>query len=299
MSHYVGRFAPSPTGELHFGSLVTAVGSYLRARSQRGRWLLRIEDLDKFRCNSKYSTSIIKTIEAHRLDWDGDVIFQSNRNEIYRDYLKKLNNKNLLYNCYCSRKTLLKCKKNPNTHEVIYEGYCRHQPIKENSTHFSIRVKIDEDEKICFSDLLQGELFQNIYEEVGDFVVWRRENLPSYQLAVVIDDELQGVTEVVRGSDLLLQTPRQILLQRFFNFNNVKYLHIPIVVNKLSQKLSKQTKARPIDNHIPKENLINALEFLGYQKSLFKDLSNLDLILQTAIQHFKIENIPKYLTVMV
>ncbi|WP_338636232.1 tRNA glutamyl-Q(34) synthetase GluQRS [Spirobacillus cienkowskii] len=299
MSHYVGRFAPSPTGELHFGSLVTAVASYLRARAQRGRWLLRIEDLDKFRCKSKYTMSIIKTLEAHGLNWDGDVVFQSNRNEIYRDYLKKLNNKNLLYNCYCSRKTLLKYKKNLNTHEVIYEGFCRHHPIKESLKNFSIRIKIDKDEKICFYDLIQGELNQNIYEEVGDFVVWRRENLPSYQLAVVIDDELQGVTEVVRGSDLLLQTPRQILLQRFFSFDKVQYLHIPIAVNKLSQKLSKQTKAKPIDNNIPKENLIHALEFLGYQKSLFQDLSNLDLILQTAIRHFKIENITKCLTVIV
>lgn len=293
---YVGRFAPSPTGELHFGSLITAVASYLRARAQNGKWLVRIEDIDITRIQKNSVNSILKTLESHGLQWDGDVIYQSKRNDIYLSYLNILKEKKLIYNCTCSRSKMNQYHKNPITFEYIYPGNCRNRFI-ENSKKNSFRINTSAENKISFIDKIQGKIEQNLESEVGDYILWRNENFASYQFAVVVDDELQGITEVVRGSDLLLQTPRQIFLQRYLNFKTPEYLHVPVVLNNRNQKLSKQTRAEPIKNENALENIFNSLIFLGYSNELIKNMRNEidsveDLIYQS-IKFFNIENIPK------
>ena len=297
-SKYIGRFAPSPTGDLHFGSLVTAVASYLRARSEKGKWLVRIEDVDSTRIQKGSVVSILKTLEAHNLLWDDDIIYQSKRNDVYLSYLDILKSKNLIYKCVCTRSEINKFFKNPLTFEYVYPGCCRDLIICNNKKN-TIRIEVKNVNKIFFIDKIQGKIEQNIKNEVGDFILWRKENFASYQLAVVIDDELQGITEVVRGSDLLLQTPRQIFLQNCFNFNTPQYFHIPIAVNELNQKLSKQTKSKPILIKNSIKNIINSLLFIGYSEivvqKIINDTDSLRDILIMAAEFFNIEIIPKKL----
>jgi glutamyl-Q tRNA(Asp) synthetase len=295
---YIGRFAPSPTGELHLGSLITAIASYLRARSQNGKWLLRIEDVDLTRVQKGSVNSILKALESHGLQWDNEIIYQSKRSHIYLNYLEVLKKKNITYRCICSRNKMNKYLKNPITLEYIYPGHCRGLFI-ENSKNNSFRINTNDSFKISFVDKIQGKIEQNIEGEVGDYILWRNENFASYQFAVVIDDELQGITEVLRGSDLLLQTPRQIYLQKCLDFNMLEYLHIPVMLNEFNQKLSKQTKAKPIRNEIALENIFNVLIFLGYSKELIKnwkhEINSVDDLIYESIKFFNIENIPKKL----
>ena len=298
-SKYVGRFAPSPTGDLHFGSLVTAVASYLRARSQNGKWLLRIEDIDQKR-NQKGSTySILKTLELHGLEWDDEVIYQSKRTEIYRFYLNQLVEKKLIYKCSCSRKNLINYYKNLQTMEYIYPGICRNKEIENNV--FSCRIKALNTFNINFTDNIQGSIEQNLEKEVGDFILWRNENIASYQLAVVVDDELQGITEIVRGCDLLFQTSRQIYLQKCLNFITPNYAHIPILLNKENQKLSKQTKADPLKNINSKENICKILNYIGYDKSVINNLyinsKNSNDLINNSVSYFNLKKINKVISV--
>ncbi|WP_172603987.1 tRNA glutamyl-Q(34) synthetase GluQRS [Fluviispira sanaruensis] len=289
---YIGRFAPSPTGKLHFGSLVTALASYLRARSQAGKWLLRIEDVDTTRIEKGAIHSILATLENYGFQWDDEIIYQSKRSNIYQEYVEILKVKDLIYNCICTRREISKNKKNSLSGESIYSGKCRNFNNPSFLKH-SQRIKTFET-IISFHDLLRGDLTQNLAEDVGDFIIWRSENFASYQLAVVVDDHLQGITEVVRGSDLYFQTPRQIYLQRCLNFKTPIYAHIPVVMNEFGQKLSKQTKANPIIKENARSNLISALNYLGFdygvQNIILETTKNNNEILEKAAMYYNLKN---------
>jgi glutamyl-Q tRNA(Asp) synthetase len=239
----IGRFAPSPTGPLHFGSLVTAVASYLDARANGGQWLVRIEDVDKPRCVPGADADILHTLERFGLTWDGPVIYQSTRTDAYRDSLEKLRHAGFAYPCSCSRREI---------GDGIYPGTCRNGPRDPRKPH-AWRVRVD-------AVVIRG---QNLATEVGDFVVLRADGCFAYQLAVVVDDAAQGVTDVVRGADLLDSTPRQIWLQRLLGFPQPRYMHVPVAVDAQGEKLSKQTLAPPIDTERAGEYLRSVLRFLG------------------------------------
>jgi len=260
MSDYVGRFAPSPTGPLHAGSLVAAVGSYLAARKVGGRWLLRIEDLDPPREVSGASDQVRRSLEAHGLHWDGPVVFQSDRLDAYQTALDELTASGYVYPCNCSRSEL-QDSATRGVFGLVYPGYCRRGPRQPGDRH-AWRVRTDE-ELISFCDRRMGRYSQRLAQELGDFVIRRADGLFAYQLAVVVDDAWQGVTEVVRGEDLLDNTPRQILLQRLLGLPRPEYLHLPLVRDELGQKLSKQTFAAPLDDDRATGNLVEALTVLS------------------------------------
>jgi glutamyl-Q tRNA(Asp) synthetase len=237
---YVGRFAPSPTGPLHFGSLVAAVASYLQARAHDGRWLVRIEDIDPPREQPGAAALIIEALERYGFERDGDVIFQSESHEAHAKALQQLLAQDLAYPCGCSRKDLADAPRGPLG--IIYPGTCR-DGCDANETAIRLRTT---DEPITFEDGLQGTITQRLESESGDFVIRRRDGLIAYQLAVVVDDEMQGVTEVVRGIDIIDSTPRQIWLQRLLGFRTLSYVHIPVVTHPDGDKLSKLTGAPAI-----------------------------------------------------
>ena len=254
---YVGRFAPSPTGPLHFGSLVAAAASFLEARSQNGRWLLRIEDIDPPREQADAADQIIDTLHRYGFEWDGDVIYQSRNDEAHRSALARLTDTGLAYRCRCSRRDLEGARRGPLG--IIYPGTCRKGCSGGDA---AIRVRTT-DEEIAFEDALQGRIAHHLESETGDFVVCRRDGLIAYHLAVVVDDYLQGITEIVRGIDLLDSTPRQIWLQRCLGYQTPSYAHIPVVVNQLGQKLSKSTGAPGVPLDAVAETLCAALRALG------------------------------------
>ena len=253
---YVGRFAPSPTGALHFGSLVAALASWLDARCNGGTWLLRMEDLDQPRVMPGAADAILRQLEAFGLDWDGPVVYQSARLELYEAAIRKLHSH--VYPCSCTRKELEDSALAIDGSRV-YPGTCRHGPAPGKAAR-ALRLRTD-DEPVSFVDRLQGEVAQSIETEVGDFVVRRADGLYAYQLAVVVDDAAQGVTDVVRGADLLDSTPRQIYLQRLLGYASPRYLHVPVAANAAGEKLSKQTQARDaVVQDVPR-----ALGFLGLE----------------------------------
>ena len=251
---YVGRFAPSPTGPLHFGSLVAALASWLDARSAGGRWLVRMEDLDLPRVMPGADARILRQLESFGLEWDGTVEHQSRRSALYHDALGALGRH--VYPCACSRRELEDSALAIDGSR-IYPGTCR-LGLAPGKTARAVRVRTSR-EPVVFADRVQGRIAQSVEQEVGDFVVLRADGLFAYQLAVVVDDEAQGVTDVVRGADLLDSTARQIHLQRLLGYAAPRYLHFPVAVNSAGEKLSKQTgavEAAPSD--IPA-----ALRFLG------------------------------------
>lgn len=241
---YVGRFAPSPTGPLHFGSLVAAVASFLQARANNGRWLLRVEDIDPPREQVGATASIIEALERYGFEWDGDTIFQSTSREAHEAALATLIESKMAYPCRCSRKDLAGAPR--GLLGVIYPGSCRNGCSQGEA---AIRVRTN-DVEIAFDDVLHGSIAQRLESESGDFVVRRRDGLIAYHLAVVVDDEIQGVTEIVRGIDLLDSTPRQIWLQQLLEFRTPNYIHIPVITNSNGDKLSKLTGALgvPLDS---------------------------------------------------
>lgn len=260
MNPYRGRFAPSPTGALHFGSLIAAVGGYLEAKSRGGAWLLRMEDLDPPREQSGAAERILHTLEACGMHWDGDLMYQSRRGAAYRSALARLEAQGLVYPCACTRREIADSALGPDG-ALIYPGTCRNG-LAPGKAPRAIRVRVDR-EPIEFEDALQGRISQNLAAEAGDFVLLRADGLYAYQLAVVVDDAEQGITDVVRGADLLDSTPRQIYLQRRLGLPTPRYLHLPAAVNTAGEKLSKQTQAAPVDARNPVAQLARVMDFLG------------------------------------
>ena len=258
---YIGRFAPSPTGPLHFGSLVAAVASYVDARAAHGQWLLRIEDVDTTRCSRAAETEILRQLAAYGFVADGEVVRQSTRGEIYEAAIAQLADAGHVFACICSRKTLETVPRNAEG-EAIYPGTCRVAHVVTSAHSLRLRVKDDSDSNVRFTDRACSAITQNVAMEVGDFVLRRADGCYAYQLAVVVDDALQGVTDVVRGEDLLMNTPRQIYLQRRLNIATPTYLHVPLVRNADGEKLSKQTLAQAVNVDAPVATLLAAWAFL-------------------------------------
>ncbi|MEL7186729.1 MAG: tRNA glutamyl-Q(34) synthetase GluQRS [Pseudomonadota bacterium] len=256
---YIGRFAPSPTGPLHFGSLVAAVASYLQACVNDGQWLLRVEDIDPPREQPGATDLILRSLEAHGFEWHGETIFQCASREAHQTALQQLLDAGLAYPCTCSRKDLADAPRSPLG--VIYPGTCRNGA---DAGDHAIRVRTN-DEPIRFSDALQGDFEHHLETESGDFVIRRRDGLIAYQLAVVVDDEIEGITEVVRGIDIIDSTPRQIWLQKCLGFRTPAYMHIPVMTHPDGDKLSKLTGAPAIPDSTPGENLFLALVALKQQ----------------------------------
>jgi glutamyl-Q tRNA(Asp) synthetase len=237
-SPIVGRFAPSPTGPLHFGSLVAAVGSYCLARRAGGRWLLRMDDLDRPRVVPGAAEEILHTLEALGFAWDGPVVWQSGRGEAYGAALERLRQQGQLYDCACSRREILASAPHPGEEGPVYPGTCR-QGLPAGRAPRAVRIRVP-DREILFADGVFGRQAQNLAQEVGDFVLRRADGMYAYQLAVVVDDAASGVNQVVRGADLLGSTPRQIFLLESLGLPVPAYLHLPLVLNADGSKLSKR-----------------------------------------------------------
>jgi glutamyl-Q tRNA(Asp) synthetase len=262
---YRGRFAPSPTGPLHFGSLVAAVGSYADARASAGEWQVRMEDLDPPREMPGAADAILRALEAFGMQWDGSVLYQSTRVEAYRDALDRLAAAGLTFPCGCTRKEIADSAVHfgaAPTAETVYPGTCRNG-LPPGRAPRSVRLRVDET-VIEFDDAVQGRVRQHLGREVGDFVLRRADGHVAYQLAVVIDDADQGITDVVRGADLLDSTARQIFLQRCLGASTPRYCHLPVATDAAGDKLSKQTRAAPMDPAHPAAAVSQALAFLGH-----------------------------------
>ncbi len=283
---YIGRFAPSPTGPLHFGSLVAAVASYCDAKAHKGKWLLRIEDIDKPREIAGAKDTILQQLDAFGFEWDANVVLQSQRDALYLRALHVLQNQALIYPCTCTRKEIADSSHLIGIDGFIYPKTCLKQGIK-RQTNSSLRIKVNSPE-ISFQDRIQGLIIQDIQNVVGDFVLKRADGLFTYQLAVVVDDSEQGVTHVVRGADLLNSTPRQIYLQQQLSLPIPQYAHIPIVRNSAGEKLSKQTLASSINTAIAKEQICQALKFLGQNPPADLQFASLADIWQWAINNWQI-----------
>ncbi|MFV1973669.1 MAG: tRNA glutamyl-Q(34) synthetase GluQRS [Thiohalobacterales bacterium] len=256
---YRGRFAPSPTGPLHFGSLVAAVGSYLDARHHAGEWLVRMEDLDPPREVPGAADEILRTLEHYGLHWDGEVSYQGHRHSGYQLALEQLDADGWLYGCACTRREIADTAL-PGQGGNIYPGTCRNG-LPDGRKARALRVRVGDTE-ICFDDGLQGSRCQHLGRDVGDFVVRRADDLAAYQLAVVVDDAAQQITHVVRGADLLDSTPRQIHLQGLLGLATPTYLHLPVAINSAGEKLGKQTHACSIAGTDPVPVLLDVLRFL-------------------------------------
>lgn len=253
----IGRFAPSPTGPLHLGSLYTALASFLQARSQQGRWLLRIEDLDTPRNRPGSIDSILHSLDSLGLHWDGDIVLQSQRLDVYQGILAQLMRDHWLYRCDCSRQMLP---------AESYTGRCLNRQIPAGTPH-ALRVKTTG-QQIVFEDRLQGLVSEQLQGPQSDFIVMRKDHVIAYQFAVVVDDDGQQVTEIVRGADLLASTPKQIYLQRLLGYSTPRYLHVPVIVDAQGQKLSKQTLATAVDTGNPSAVIFNLLILLAQQPPL-------------------------------
>jgi glutamyl-Q tRNA(Asp) synthetase len=257
---YCGRFAPSPTGPLHFGSLVAAVASYLEARVRGGEWLVRREDVDTPRTVAGAADDILRTLDALGMTWDGDVMYQSARSEAYRAAFERLQRDGKVYPCGCSRREIADSAVF-GIENYVYPGTCR-PGLAEGRGARSWRV-LTNGPVVAFTDAIQGLVAHDLERDIGDFVLYRADSLYAYQLAVVVDDADQGITHVVRGADLLDSTPRQIYLQRLLGYPTPYYAHLPVAVNAAGQKLSKQTLAPAVDVRNAGAALVSALAFLG------------------------------------
>lgn len=261
---YRGRFAPSPTGPLHFGSLVAALGSYLEAKRDGGQWLLRIEDLDSPRNAHGAVDSILRTLERYGFEWGSPCIRQSGRNALYASALKALQLRGLVFPCGCTRLELadsVVSGPKGRTRARSYPGTCR-SGLAPGRVPRALRVRVEQG-IVCFDDMLHGRICQDVAREVGDFILVRADAQIAYQLAVVVDDAEQGITHVVRGADLLESTPRQVLLQRLLGYATPQYMHLPVATNVGGEKLSKQTRAASLEGVQPALALAAALDFLG------------------------------------
>jgi glutamyl-Q tRNA(Asp) synthetase len=295
-STVIGRFAPSPTGPLHLGSLVAALGSYLIAKSAGGLWLLRMEDLDLPRVVPGIADDMLSTLETLGFRWDGEVIYQSMRSEIYRTAAQELIRRGLAYACGCTRSEIAQLASAPHEEGLIYPGICR-QGLPAHKTERALRVKV-YDEVISFKDGIMGTYSQHLSGSCGDFVIHRADGPFAYHLAVVVDDAAQGVNQVVRGSDLLSSTPRQIYLQRVFEYPTPEYYHLPLVTGPGGTKLSKRDNAVSLaaGRDLSKEGgdlLISALKFLGQRPPAELKGASPSEILEWGAAHFNVEAVPR------
>lgn len=284
-----GRFAPTPSGLLHFGSLVAAVGSFLSARSAGGQWLVRIEDLDPPRVVPGAADGILRTLEAFGMAWDGPVMYQSDRGEAYRSALERLRRQGALYPCGCTRREIADSAVG-GPGGVAYPGTCR-GGLPPGRQPRALRVRVDP-AAIAFEDALQGRFSHSLEAECGDFVVRRADGLVAYQLAVAVDDADQGITEVVRGADLLSSTPRQIHLQRLLGLPTPRYLHLPVAVDTAGEKLSKQTRAAAVRSGQAVSLLTRVLAFLGQRPPAELAAVGLDECWRWALAHWRPARIP-------
>lgn len=275
---YRGRFAPSPTGDLHAGSLVAALASWLDARAHAGIWLVRIEDLDPPREEAGAARRNLATLAAFGLASDELPVFQSTRGELYQPALDGLVDAGLVYGCACSRREIVAAQQRLGLRAHVYPGTCRggtgQRPVR------ALRVRVP-DETVQFNDRACGRYAQDLAREVGDFIVRRADGFWAYQLAVVVDDAEQGITDVVRGADLLDNTPRQIWLQHVLALPTPRYLHVPVLTNLRGEKLSKQTGAAALDTRRPLAELERAWRHLGFAPL---GANTVDAFLRTAVE---------------
>lgn len=284
---YIGRFAPSPTGPLHFGSLVAAVASYLEAKTHAGLWLLRMEDIDRPRVMPGADTQILHTLEAFGLNWDGEILYQSQRNAVYQAAFEQLVQAQYVYGCSCSRKEIADSAQH-GIEGLVYPGTCRMYTHKPGPLAWRVKVNAAT---VSFSDAIQGQQQQDLSRDIGDFVLKRADGLFAYQLAVVVDDALQQVSHVVRGADLLNSTPRQIFLQRLLGYAEPQYAHLPLATNLQGEKLSKQTLAKPLGIHNTGHTLWQALMFLGQQPPITLEHAPIKEIWPWAMQHWQLDRV--------
>jgi glutamyl-Q tRNA(Asp) synthetase len=271
---YIGRFAPSPTGPLHLGSLYTALAGFLQARSRQGKWLLRIDDLDTPRNIKGSADSILKTLDVFGLHWDDSVVYQSQHLDAYNEILDGLAKDKLIYPCTCSRKTLTN----------IYSGLCRNKQPSHNSPH-ALRIKTDA-RVISFQDELQGLISDNLAGQHGDFILKRKDRIIAYQFAVVVDDCLQQINHIVRGFDLLDSTPRQIYLQQILGLATPGYMHVPVIIDEHGYKLSKQTRATAVDSKTPHRVIFGLLNLLKQNPPKELQYAPATELLSWAIDHW-------------
>lgn len=291
---YIGRFAPSPTGLLHIGSLLTALASYADARAHGGKWLLRMEDLDPPREMAGAADDIVRTLAAFGFEWDDKIAYQNARHELYHAALDDLQQRGLAYPCFCSRKEWHAAGA-MGADGFVYNGFCRpengfRQPESLSNKKAAWRLRVPN-ETIAFDDTIVGHYAQNLARDIGDFVLLRADGFWAYQLAVVVDDAAQGVTHIVRGQDLLVSTPRQIYLQGCLNVPTPQYAHLPLLTNEQGQKWSKQTLAPALDLGQREVLLRQVLHYLNLPPAPEVD-SPRDL-LAWAVQNWAMENVPK------
>ena len=282
-STYIGRFAPTPSGYLHFGSLVAALASYLDARAAGGLWLMRMEDLDPPREVAGAQAAILQTLETYGLEWDGACVRQSVRHQAYEQILQRWFNHGLAYACTCSRKQL-------EPFHGIYPGVCRN--LGHAPEAGAIRLRVPEVE-YHFTDRVQGLQRQHLGREAGDFVIRRRDGLYAYQLAVVIDDAWQGVTDIVRGADLLDSTPRQLYLQELLGVAQPRYLHVPLITQPDGHKLGKSYRSPPLPADQATPLLMRALRALGQPLDAHLRYATPQELLGQAVRQWDAERIPK------
>ena len=287
--NYRGRFAPSPTGPLHFGSLVAAVASYLAAKSHDGEWLVRMEDLDTPRAAPGAADAILRALEACGMHWDGAIMRQSVRVDAYCAALDQLRGRGLVYPCACSRREIADSAFS-GIDGPVYPGTCRNG-LAPGKTPRAWRIDT-RGARVRFDDAIQGTIEQDVETASGDFVLLRADQVHAYQLAVVVDDAAQGITDVVRGADLLDSTPRQIYLQRLLDLPTPRYCHVPVVVDASGEKLSKQTLAAPVDAARPLAALLAALRFLGQRPPDALERAGVTEFWEWAMAHWRLSDVP-------
>ncbi|OEE99514.1 tRNA glutamyl-Q(34) synthetase GluQRS [Vibrio crassostreae 9ZC13] len=281
--NYIGRFAPSPSGPLHFGSLVAALGSYFQAKSNQGKWLVRMEDLDPPREMAGAADLILKTLEAYHLFWDGEVVYQSQRHNLYQAQIDQWVADNQAYYCQCTRKQI-------KALGGFYNGHCRDVGLIDSGEQ-AVRLCMDFPVE-SFDDVRHGTIQIPKALAAEDFIIKRRDGLFAYNLAVVLDDIDQGVTEVVRGADLIEPTGRQISLYKTLKQKTVSYLHLPLATDGLGNKLSKQNHATAIDLDNPKPTLLNAMRFLGFDIPTALYEASMDEVLLWGCQQWNVSQLP-------
>lgn len=280
--NYTGRFAPSPSGDLHFGSLIAALGSYLHARSQNGKWLVRIDDIDPPRETPGSADRILATLERYGLEWDGEVVWQSKRHDAYRATLDWLYQQQKSYYCTCTRQRISQTG-------GTYDGHCRDLNLGAENAAIRLRQTLPV---YGFDDDFQGHLQASTKLAGEDFIIRRRDGLFAYNLAVVVDDHFQGVNHIVRGADLIEPTVRQISLYRHLGYPQPGYLHLPLALNENGDKLSKQNHAPALPEGDPRPVIINALKFLGQRLPENWQDYTLPLLLRWATAQWTTADIP-------